>query len=38
MEDNNLEWYDGADAYFEIGLNDIPLQSKCYGTPVLPLD
>ena len=38
MEDNDLEWYDCSDVYFEADLNDIPLQSSIYGTPVAPME
>ena len=38
MEDNDLEWYGCSDVYFEADLNDIPLQSSIYGTPVAPME
>ena len=38
MEDNDLQWYDCSVEYFDADLNDIPLQSKRYGTPVIPLE
>jgi len=36
-EDNDLKWYDCSGVYFNAYLNDIPLQSKSYGIPVIPL-
>jgi len=37
MEDDDLEWYDCSDMYFDADLNDISLQSKSYGTLVIPI-
>jgi len=39
MEDiNDLEWYDFSDVDFDANLNDVPLQSKRYGTPIMPVE
>ena len=37
MEDYDIQWYDWLDEYFDADLNNIPLQSNSYGTPVTPL-
>ena len=38
MEDNDLEWYDFADVDLDVNLNDVPLQSKRHGTPIMPVE